>query len=123
VKPEQSVYRGSEASWSLTDLAPGHYRLTALSIVDANGEEKPLPNQDTERFRLRPGESVTAKIVIKKAPVGAILGLSIGVAALVGGLLLLALVASLGALDLEPTVLPDPSEGGARSPTPAFPPH
>jgi hypothetical protein len=120
VAPEQSVYRGSEATWSLTDLPPGHYRLTALSVVDANGEEKPLPNQDTERFRLRPGESVTAMIVIKKAPVGAILGMSIGVAALVGGLILVAILAS---FDLEPTVMPDPSEGGARSPTPAFPPH
>lgn len=123
VKPEQRVYRGSEAIWSLADLAPGRYRLTALSIVDANGEEKPLPNQDTERFRLRPGESVTAMIVIKKAPVGAILGVSIGVVALVGGLILLALVGVFGALDLEPTVVPDPSEGGARSPTPALPPH
>ena len=122
VKPEQSVYRGSEAIWSRTDLAPGRYRLSALSIIDANGEERPLPNQDTERFRLRPGESVRAAIVIKKAPVGAILGVSIGVAALVVGLALVALAAALGGLDLEPTVLPDPSEGGARSPTPAFPP-
>jgi hypothetical protein len=46
--------------------------------------------------------------------------MSIGVAALVAGLIVLALIFS---FDLEPNVMPDPSEGGARSPTPAFPPH
>jgi hypothetical protein len=104
VKPEQTIYRGADSTWMKPDLAPGEYRLTALAVTDDDGREQRLSNQDSERFRLRAGESVTATIVIKKVPVGAILGVSAGVAALIIGLAVLALAGALASFDREPVL-------------------
>jgi hypothetical protein len=109
VKPEQMIYRGTDSAWKKPDLAPGEYRLTALAVMDDHGREQRLSNQDSERFRLRAGESVTATIVIKKAPIGAILGVSAGVAALIIGLAVLALAGIAASLDREPVLEEAPS--------------
>lgn len=104
VKPEQTVYRGEETRYMLPDLLPGRYRLTALAVVDDQGKEQDLPNQDSERFRLGAGERIEAVIVLKKAPLGAIFGVSAGVA---GVVLLIAVVTAIvlaGAFDQEPVI-------------------
>jgi hypothetical protein len=103
VKPEQMIYRGTDSAWKKPDLAPGGYRLTALAVIE-QGQEVRLPNRDSEHFRLRAGEFVTATIVIKKAPIGAILGVSAGVAALIIGLSVLALAGALASFDREPVL-------------------
>jgi len=118
VKPEQTVYRGQEAHYTLPDLLPGHYRLTALAVVDEQGQEKSLSNQDSERFRLRAGEKIAAVIVLKKAPLGAILGVSAGVAGVLLLLAALAAIAIAASLDQEPIVERLPP---APSPTPSLP--
>lgn len=121
VKPERSIYRGTEPSWSVGELEPGRYRLTALAAID-QGREKSLPNQDSERFRLRAGERVRAVIVLRKAPVGAILGVSAGVAALIGALIALAAVAAFAGGDEEPILEESPSRAPDRSlPLPTLP--
>lgn len=121
VKPERSIYRGTEPTWSVGELEPGRYRLTALAVID-QGREKSLPNQDSERFRLRAGERVRAVIVLKKAPVGAILGVSAGVAALIGALIALAAVAAFSGGDEEPILEESPSRAPDRSlPLPTLP--
>jgi hypothetical protein len=118
VKPEQTVYRGEEAHYTLPDLLPGHYRLTALAVVDEQGKEKSLSNQDSERFRLSAGERIAAVIVLKKAPLGAILGVSAGVAGVVLLLAALTAIALASFLDQEPMVeRPPPAPG----PTPSLP--
>ena len=107
VTPEQRVYRGTEATWTRTDLRPGRYKLTAVAVVDDNSGEKELANQDSERFRLRAGESVRATILIKRAPVGAIAGVSAGVLAAVIAAIVIASLSFLG--DIELTLLPEGS--------------
>ena len=110
VKPEQTVYRGDEAHYTLPDLLPGRYRLTALAVVDERGKEKDLSNQDSERFRLRAGERIAAVIVLKKAPLGAIVGVSAGVAGVLLLLAALAAVAAVSGFDREPMVeRPEPT--------------
>jgi hypothetical protein len=103
VIPEQTVYRGEQVQYIVPDLLPGRYRLTALAVIDEQGKEKNLPNQDSERFRLRAGERIEAVIVVKKAPVGAIVGVS---ASIVGIVLLLVALAAVAAFsgDQESTV-------------------
>lgn len=104
VTPDQSVYRGIEPTWTRSDLPPGRYKLTAVAVADETSAEKALPNQDSERFRLRAGESVRATILIKRAPIGAIAGVSAGVAAAVIAAIV---IASLSFLDIELTLLPE----------------
>lgn len=120
VKPERTVYRGAEPTWTISGLEPGRYRLTALAVID-QGREKSLPNQDSERFRLRAGERVRAVIVLKKAPVGAIFGVSAGVAAAIITLIALSIVAALP-LDEEPILEGSRSRAPERSlPLPTLP--
>jgi hypothetical protein len=120
VKPEQTVYRGEEAHYTLPDLLPGHYRLTALAVVDEQGREKSLSNQDSERFRLSAGERIAAVIVLKKAPLGAILGVSAGVAGVFLLLAILTAIALASFLDQEPMV-ERPPPAPSPSPTPSLP--
>lgn len=104
VEPEQRVYRGIEPTWTRSDLAPGRYKLTAVAVAEEGAGEKPLPNQDSERFRLRAGESVLATIVIKRPPAGLIAGLSGGVLAVVIAAIVIAGLGFAG--DIELTLLP-----------------
>jgi hypothetical protein len=89
-----------------------------LAVVDEQGKEKSLPNQDSERFRLRAGERIAAVIVLKKAPLGAILGSAAGVAGVFLLLAVLTAIALAGAFDQEPVVERPPS---APPPTPSLP--
>lgn len=108
--PEERVYRGVDPTWTRSDLAPGRYKLTAVAVADEGSGEKELPNQDSERFRLRAGESVRATIVIKRPPAGLIAGVSAGVVAAIVAAIV---IASLSFLDIELTLLP---ENGAPAP-------
>lgn len=110
VSPEQRIYRGIDPTWTRSDLSPGRYRLTAVAVLDETTAEKPLPNQDSERFRLRAGESVTAAILLKRAPIGAIAGVSAGVAAAIIAAVAIASL-TFAVYDIEHTLLPE-------SPTP-----
>jgi len=118
VSPEQTIYRGADPIWTRSELAPGRYRVTALAAIDENGDEKALANQDSERFRLRAGDSVRATIVLKKAPVGAIVGVSAGVVALIAAAVAIATV-SFFAADIELTLLPE----GSTPQSPSAQPH
>lgn len=114
LRAEELIYRGTETVWRKSDLPPGRYRLTGIAAIDEGGREKSLANRDSERFRLRAGESVRAAIVLKKPPVGAILGVSAGVAAVIAALIALAVAGIAVGLDREPTV--EPNRGHAARP-------
>lgn len=107
VSPEQTIYRGTETRWTREGLLPGRYRLTALAVRDDQGKESPLPNQDSERFRIHAGELVRATILLKEAPKGAIAGLSAGVVALIVAAIV---ISSLAFFDREPSVAPQSNE-------------
>lgn len=107
VTPEQQIYRGVEPTWTRSDLPPGRYRLTAVAVADENATEKELPDQDSESFRLRAGESVRATILLKKAPVALIAGVSAGIA---GAIIAAIAIASIAFLDIELSLLPEGSQ-------------
>lgn len=114
VKPEQMVYRGWDSRWTREGLPPGRYRLTAVAVLDEQGKESPLANQDSERFRIHSGEKVRATIVVKKVPAGAIGGISAGLLAVIGAAIIISGLAFFAGGDEEPTVAPHPDEGRRR---------
>lgn len=91
--PDRLLHTAMEAVWSLSDLSPGAYSLVVGRWIDEKGQTHDLANTETQHFRLRAGERVTAAVVLKKAPVGTIVGVSAGLAVTV--LIILAIAAAL----------------------------
>lgn len=90
--PDQLVHTAAETYWSLSDLVPGSYSLVVGRWIDEKGESHNLANTETQHFRLRAGERLTAAVVLKRAPVGTIVGVSAGIAATI--LIILAIAAA-----------------------------
>src|SRR5512143_638106 len=89
---EIPVSESTDATWTKTDLAPGRYRLRVSHWIDEKGQPQKFAKTDQESFRLRAGELVQARVVLKAFPTGPV----ITVAAVVGaGILIGVLVSAL----------------------------
>ncbi|MDQ2979341.1 MAG: hypothetical protein M3R62_08975, partial [Acidobacteriota bacterium] len=71
------------------------YRLRVARFIDEGGETRSLARPVQRTFRIRPGETVAAEIVVKRFPTGTVVGVGVGVA---GGVLLASLISSLNSL-------------------------
>lgn len=88
---EIAIRETSDSRWSAHDLAPGKYRIRVARFIDAAGKTRELPTRVQETFHVRPGETVSAEIVVKRFPTGTVVGLGAGA---VGGILLAAVLSS-----------------------------
>lgn len=84
---EIAIRETSDSRWSADGLQPGKYRIRVARFIDAAGTTRDLPTRVQETFHVRPGETVSAEIVVKRFPTGTVVGLSAGA---VGGILLAA---------------------------------
>ena len=98
--PDRLVHTATETAWSLSDLAPGDYSLVVGRWIDENGQTQKLANTETQHFRLRAGEKLTAAVVLKRAPVGTIVGVSAGVAVTILVILAIAAAVTLSGFSL-----------------------
>jgi hypothetical protein len=87
---EIPVSESTDATWTKTDLAPGRYRLRVSHWIDEKGEARKFAKTDQESFKVRAGEFVQARVVLKAFPTGPV----ITVAAVAGGAILLAALIS-----------------------------
>jgi hypothetical protein len=124
--PDRLVHTATETAWSVSDLAPGAYSLVVGRWIDEKGESHNLANTETQHFRLRAGEKVTAGVVLKRAPVGTIVGVSAGVAVTILVILAIAAAVTLSGFSLgsETTNVSNPSgeatyESPVLRPTPS----
>ncbi len=88
---EVAIRETSDSRWTADGLAPGKYRIRVARYVDPAGTTRDLPNRVQETFHVRPGETVSAEIVVKRFPTGTVVGLSAGA---VGGILLAAVLSA-----------------------------
>jgi hypothetical protein len=99
---EVPVSESTEATWR-ADLPPGRYRLRVSHWIDEKGQARKFAKTDQESFRVRPGELLQARVVLKGFPTGPV----ITVAAVVGvGILTAVLVSAFsnwGSWDLRST--------------------
>jgi hypothetical protein len=85
------VSESTDATWR-ADLPAGRYRLRVSHWIDEKGQPRKFAKTDQESFRLRAGELVQARVVLKAFPTGPV----ITVAAVVGaGILIGVLVSAL----------------------------
>ena len=92
---EIPIRETSESRWSDDALSPGKYRLRIARFIDEGGETHSLASPVQRTFRIRPGETVAAEIVVKRFPTGTVVG---AVAAVAGGILVASLISSLNSL-------------------------
>ena len=124
--PDRLVHTATETAWSLSDLVPDSYSLVVGHWLDEKGESHNLANTETQHFRLRAGERLTAAVVLKRAPVGTIVGVSAGLAVTVLIILAIAAAVTLSGFSLgsETTNVSNPSreatyESPVLRPTPS----
>jgi hypothetical protein len=77
---EQPVAEFSDSTWTKSDVPPGRYRLNVSHWIDQTGKMHRFGKSDQESFRIRPGEHVQARVVLKAFPTGPV----VTVAVLVG---------------------------------------
>jgi hypothetical protein len=87
---EIPVSESTDATWTKTDLPPGRYRLRVSHWIDEKGQPRKFAKTDQESFKLRAGELVQARVVLKGFPTGPV----ITVAAVVGVGILTAILVS-----------------------------
>jgi hypothetical protein len=87
---EIPVSESTDATWTKADLPPGRYRLRVSHWIDENGQPRKFAKTDQESFKVRPGETVQARVVLKGFPTGPV----ITIAAIAGAAILTAIVVS-----------------------------
>lgn len=87
---EQPVSESTDSTWTKSDLPPGRYRLHVSEWIDETGKAHRFAKSDQESFRIRAGEHVQARVVLKAFPTGAVVTIAI----LVGVGIAVAVVAS-----------------------------
>ncbi len=87
---EQPVFESSDSTWTKGDFAPGRYRLRVSHWIDETGKAHRFTKSDQESFKIRAGERVQARVVLKAFPTGP----AITVAVLVGVGIAIAVIAS-----------------------------
>ena len=87
---EIPVTLSTEGSWRLDGLKAGNYELRVTGEIDEADQLKKLANREAESFHLKPGQNVQVDVVVKKFPLGAVLGpvLGVGLAAIVTAVVL-----------------------------------
>lgn len=101
-----AIRESSESRWSVDGLEPGKYRIRVASFIDDGGKTRTLSSPVEKTFRVRPGETVSAEIVVKRFPTGTVVALG---AVAAGGLLIAAIVSasrgwggrSIGSIDIS----------------------
>ena len=98
---EVPVSESTDAVWR-AELAPGRYRLRASHWIDEKGQPRKFAKTDQESFRVRPGELLQARIVLKGFPTGPVITVAVvvGVGILIGVLVSLLNVWGNGTLNL-----------------------
>lgn len=126
-KGETVVARSMNATWTVTDLPPGRYRLRVTKRIDDKGDVVALENPGDKVFDVAAGERTVVSVVLRKVPVFWIVVAVITVVALI---VLVILGIDRGKLP-PPPPLPLPpvaiviplgsggGEGGAAAPAPA----
>ena len=89
---EQPVAESSDSTWKKSDMPPGRYRLHVSHWIDETGKSHRFGKSDQESFRIRPGDRVRARVVLKAFPTGPVVtgavlvGVGIAVAVVVSTL-------------------------------------
>jgi hypothetical protein len=74
---EQPVAEFSDSTWTKNDLPPGQYRLRVSHWIDKTGKTHTFSGSDEKTFRIRNGEHVQARVVLRKFPTGAVVAISV----------------------------------------------
>lgn len=117
--PEETVFESAEASWLVAELPPGKYR---LEISQRAGPEPGSPEvrQRRESFRVKPGEEVSAVVILHDSRAWAWAGAGVGIGAVVVvGALILVGIFSLGTRGLSLTFDDTESRTAPRAARPA----
>jgi hypothetical protein len=67
---EQPISESSDSTWTKSDLQPGRYRLRVSHWIDETGKAHRFTKSDQESFKIRAGERVQARVVLKAFPTG-----------------------------------------------------
>jgi hypothetical protein len=85
---ERSVRNFLGSTCSVDGLAPGEYRLHLKAESASTGTAPPpAPIIRKESIRIKAGESVRAKVILKKFPTWTVVGVTLGVGAVAGALI------------------------------------
>ncbi len=87
---EQAIFESSDSTWTKSDLPPGRYRLRVSHWLDEKGTAHRFTRSDQESFKIRAGERVQARVVLKAFPTGPV----VTIAVLVGVGIVIAVLAS-----------------------------
>ncbi len=74
---EQPVSESSDSTWTKTDLPPGRYRLRVSHWLDETGKAHRFTKSDQESFKIRAGEHVQARVVLKAFPTGPVVTIAV----------------------------------------------
>ena len=74
---EQPVSESSDSTWTKSDLQPGRYRLHVSHWIDETGKSHRFTKSDQESFRIRAGEYVQARVVLKAFPIGPVITIAV----------------------------------------------
>lgn len=87
---EQPISESTDSTWTKSDLQPGRYRLHVSHWIDETGKTHRFTRSDQESFKIRAGERVQARVVLKAFPTGPV----VTIAVLVGVGIVIAVLAS-----------------------------
>jgi len=74
---EQPVSESSDSTWTKSDLPPGRYRLRVSHWLDETGTAHRFTKSDQESFKIRAGERVEARVVLKAFPTGPVVTIAV----------------------------------------------
>ena len=82
---EVPVSESTDPVWK-AELPPGRYRLRVSHWIDEKGQPRKFAKTDQESFRVRPGELLEARVVLKGFPTGPVITVAavVGVGVLIG---------------------------------------
>ncbi|HEY3123393.1 MAG TPA: hypothetical protein VGK70_04950, partial [Thermoanaerobaculia bacterium] len=74
---EQPISESSDSTWTQSDLQPGRYRLRVSHWIDETGKAHRFTKSDQESFKIRAGEHVQARVVLKAFPTGPVVTIAV----------------------------------------------
>lgn len=81
---EQPTAEFSDSTWTKNDLPPGQYRLRISQWIDKTGKTHAFTGNNEKTFRIRNGEHVQARVVLKAFPTGTVVAVSIVLVVAIG---------------------------------------
>jgi len=73
------VREGTGIVWNVNDLEPGKYRLVATWGPAPGVKDDTSAGTADDTFKLAPGETASARVIVKKFPTGLVVGIGVGV--------------------------------------------